>query len=59
MIPSNPEMLYSYLNLQLRDKYASLEALCEDLDISQTEIEEKMAAAGYVYQKEGNRFAAQ
>ena len=40
-IPQDPYILLSYLNTQLRDKYASLTALCEDLDESQTALEEK------------------
>lgn len=56
MIPENPEMLYSYLNLKLRDNYSSLDALCDDLDISKTEIEDKMNKAGYKYDAENNKF---
>lgn len=31
MIPKDPVMLLSYVNLKLRDFYSSLDALCEDL----------------------------
>lgn len=56
MIPKDPVMLLSFLNLKLRDFYGSLEALCEDLDVNQVEIEEKLQAIGYVYNKERNQF---
>ena len=42
MIPNDPVMLLSFVNMKLRDKYASLEAMCEDLDILSTEIIEKL-----------------
>lgn len=56
MIPSDPIMLLSFMNLKLRDYYGSLEALCEDLDISRKEIQEKLALAGYCYDAEKNQF---
>lgn len=56
MIPEDPVMLLSYVNLKLRDYYGSLDALCEDLDISQQEITDKMAAINYHYDAEKNQF---
>lgn len=56
MIPENPEMLYSFLNLKLRDYYSSLDNLCDDLDISRTEIEDKLKKAGYKYDEAQNKF---
>ena len=35
MLPQDPAMLVSYLNLKLRDYYDSLSALCEEEDISE------------------------
>ncbi len=56
MIPSDPNLLYSFLNMKLRDFYPSLTALCDDLDISEAELREKMLAAGYEYDSTANRF---
>ena len=56
MIPKDPVMLLSFINLKLRDYYKSLVDLCEDLDISQTELEEKLSSIDYHYQKEQNQF---
>ncbi|HOO78975.1 MAG TPA: DUF4250 domain-containing protein [Lachnospiraceae bacterium] len=56
MIPSDPNMLYSFLNLKLRDYYASLDTLCDDLDVDKQELLNKMLAAGFHYDEEGNRF---
>ncbi|MCI6373679.1 MAG: DUF4250 domain-containing protein [Clostridiales bacterium] len=56
MLPNDPIMLLSAVNMKLRDRYASLDALCEDLDVSRAELEEKLAAVGYAYDAAQNRF---
>ena len=33
-LPNDPIMLLSMINLKLRDFYPTLDALCEDLDLS-------------------------
>lgn len=55
-IPQDPMILVSWLNTQLRDHYASLELLCEDLQLSQGDICQKLAALGYAYAPAHNRF---
>lgn len=55
-IPSDPVMLLSFVNLKLRDYYGSLEALCDDLQVNQQELEEKLAAIDYYYSQEKNQF---
>lgn len=57
MIPNDPVMLLSFVNMKLRDKYVSLEEMCEDLDISSTEIVEKLAKIDYHYDAEKNQFS--
>ena len=56
MIPSDPAMLLSFINLKLRDYYSGLEALCEDLDVAQEEITEKLSGIDYHYDREKNQF---
>ena len=56
MIPNDPVMLLSFVNMKLRDKYASINDMCEDLDISSTEIVEKLAKIDYHYDVEKNQF---
>ena len=56
MIPSDPVMLLSFLNLKLRDYYKDLDALCDDLDVSGQEIVEKLNAIDYHYDPEKNQF---
>ena len=56
MIPQDPFMLYSYVNLKLRDEYPSLDALCEDLELDRAALEEKLSAAGFTYDEGRNCF---
>lgn len=49
MLPVDPMILCSYVNQKLRDDYDSLDALCEDLELDRAALEEKLAAAGFVY----------
>lgn len=56
MIPKDPVMLLSYVNLKLRDFYATLDALCEDLDADRNEIVDKLAGIDYHYDEEKNKF---
>lgn len=56
MLPRDPAMLLSYVNLKLRDFYKDLQSLCDDLDVSEEEISDKLAAIDYHYDKEKNQF---
>lgn len=55
-LPEDPMMLYSFINLKLRDFYSSLDALCEDLNVEKEMIEQKLKAVGFEYNSEKNRF---
>lgn len=55
-LPNDPIMLYSVVNMKLRDFYSSLDVLCEDLDVDKEEIIAKLSAAGYEYDEEENQF---
>ena len=57
MLPNDPMILLSYLNTKLRDEYDSLASLCEDLELDERELKEKLAAAGFSYDEARNRFA--
>lgn len=56
MIPKDPVMLLSFVNLKLRDFYQSLDALCEDLDVDKAELEQKLESIDYRYDGEKNQF---
>lgn len=55
-IPNDPMILLSFINTKLRDEYDSLVLLCEDLNLNQQELVEKLSAIDYTYNPELNRF---
>ncbi len=56
MIPKDPILLLSFVNMRLRDVYQNLDDLCEDLEVSKEEIETVLGAMDYHYVKEQNQF---
>lgn len=55
-LPQDPNMLFSFINMKLRDFYSSLTELCNDLNIDQQVIEKILNEAGYEYNEELNKF---
>ena len=55
-IPSDPIMLFSFINMKLRDEFSSLDELCATLDIERAWLEEKLASVGFEYSRENNKF---
>lgn len=55
-LPKDPIILFSVLNMKLRDYYPSLDALCDDLDEDKQALLETMAAAGFRYDAGRNAF---
>ena len=55
-IPKDPHMLASYVNMMLRDRYATLTELCEDNGVDPDDILEKLESAGYEYLEAINQF---
>ena len=55
-LPEDPMMLYSALNMKLRDYYNSLDELCDDLGIDRKEVEDKLRQAGFEYDAKMNKF---
>ncbi len=55
-LPKDPMMLYSTLNMRLRDQYPSLQLLCDDLHINEADILDTMAKHGFEYSPEHNKF---
>ncbi|MBR6383668.1 MAG: DUF4250 domain-containing protein [Lachnospiraceae bacterium] len=56
MLPEDPIMLLSVINMKLRDQYASLDDLADGLDVSAEEIKKKLEAAGFKYDSAQNQF---
>lgn len=55
-LPSDPVMLLSFINMKLRDEYSSLHTLCDDININEQELIDKLKAIDYTYNEESNRF---
>ena len=55
-LPQDPIILYSYLNTMLRDRFSSLDELCESLDLYKDELVDKLKTAGFEYMPEINQF---
>lgn len=56
MLPNDPNMLLSFVNMKLRDFYSSLDDLCDDLDVSKDDIVNKLKSIDYNYNPETNKF---
>ena len=55
-LPSDPMILFSVINMKLRDFYPSLDALCDDLDADKQSILDALARVGFRYDPERNAF---
>ena len=55
-LPKDPILLLSVVNTKLRDYYPSLDALCDDMDVSREVLEEKLGMIDYRYDAETNQF---
>ena len=58
MLPKDPVILLSFMNMRLRDYGMDLDALCDDLDVERAEIENVLAQIDYHYQAEQNQFVS-
>ena len=56
MLPKDPAMLFSFINMRLRDFGVDLERLCDDLDVDRSEIEATLARIDYHYDAGRNQF---
>ena len=56
MLPTDPVMMLSFVNMKLRGQYASLDDLCDDLDVSKDEILSKLKRINYEYDETSNQF---
>ena len=55
-LPKDPVMLLSVINTELRDKYPSLDALCEDREITKISITDTLKGIDYEYDNIRNQF---
>lgn len=55
-LPKDPNMLYSVVNMKLRDEYPSLDELCASLGVDRAELEKTLSDAGFRYDPATNSF---
>lgn len=55
-LPKDPMVLFSLINMKLRDFYPSLDALCSDLNVNKEDIVNRLKEAGFEYNPEQNKF---
>lgn len=56
MLPKDPAILLSVINTKLRDFYADLDSLCDDLEADKNQIISALSTIGYEYSPEKNQF---
>ena len=55
-IPSDPMILFSFINMKLRDEFSSLDELCATLGIEREWLEDKLLSVGFEYSPDNNKF---
>lgn len=55
-IPQDPFMLLSYINMQLRDNYESLDELCGAIGVDKQQLISKLSVAGFEYMESIKQF---
>lgn len=55
-LPGDPVILLGVVNTKLRDFYPSLEAMCDDMQIDEKELTEKLGMIDYEYDAGRNQF---
>ena len=55
-LPNDPMILYSAVNMLLRDNYGSLDELCDDMNVNRKDLEDQLAAVGFKYDEKQNKF---
>ena len=56
MLPKDPVLLLSVVNMKLRDEYGSLDELCAALNEERPAIERTLAQLDYQYDPQQNQF---
>lgn len=58
MMPKDPVMLLSFVNMKLRDFYSDIESLCMDYNVTVEEVKNKLAQIEYKYDRALNSFVS-
>lgn len=55
-LPTDITILFSFINTKLRDDYASLDELCDELHIDRQWLIDTLAKGGFEYNSQLNKF---
>ena len=55
-LPEDINMLFSFVNMKLRDEYEDLDEFCRSLDVDKAWLIGRLAAAGFEYNEQQRRF---
>ena len=55
-LPEDPMMLFSFINMKLRDNYSSLDELCDDMHLQNEMLLQKLNSAVFEYCLANNKF---
>ena len=55
-LPKDPMMLFSFINMKLRDEYASLDELCDDMNVNKENLLTTLRNVGFEYNGLQNKF---
>jgi hypothetical protein len=56
MLPKDPAILLSFVNMKLRNEYSSLKELCDDLQVDMVDLCRQLDKIDYQYSIERNQF---
>lgn len=56
MIPSDPIILFSYVNTKLRDECKSLDDFCDKYEVTKADLINKLKECGFTYNPNLNKF---
>lgn len=56
MMPRDPAMLLSFVNMRLRDQYSSLDEFCEAENVNRKLLMERLSEVNYYYDEKTNQF---
>ncbi len=56
MLPKDPIMLLSTVNMKLRDHHKTLDDFCKSYNISRRDLETTLAKVDYYYDPDHNQF---
>lgn len=56
ILAMDPYLLLSWINTKLRDEFDTLDILCDDYEIENQDIIDKLKLIGYIYNEKNNQF---